>query len=85
MPSTINLSLTDELKEFIQKNAGDGTVYSTPSDYVRDLIRHEMDRKEASEARSKILKGYQDAASGKLTPYTGDIKAELHVFKSRKE
>ncbi len=85
MSSTINLSLTDELKDFVQKNAGDGTVYSTPSDYVRDLIRHEMDRKQASEVRNKILKGYHDASAGKLNPYTGDLKTGLKAFKSTKE
>lgn len=82
MPSTINLSLTDELKEFIQNNSGDGTLHSTPSDFVRDLIRHEMDRKEAELARSNILKGYQDAIKGKLNTYKGDLKSGLEKYKA---
>jgi len=36
MPSTLNLSLTDELRAFIDANCGDGTTYATPSEFVRD-------------------------------------------------
>tara|TARA_R110002124_G_scaffold79587_1_gene211490 strand:- start:2076 stop:2333 length:258 start_codon:yes stop_codon:yes gene_type:complete len=85
MASTINLSLTDELKNFVQKNSGDGSLHSTPSDYVRDLIRHEMDRKESADARQKILRGYQDAIDGKLIPYNGDLKTELRAFRSKEK
>lgn len=85
MSSTINLSLTDELKEFIQKNSGDGTLHSTPSDFVRDLLRHEMDRKEAEIARNNILKGYQDAIKGKVNSYDGDLQVGLAKFRASKK
>jgi len=39
MASSLNLSLTDELREFINSRTGDAGVYSTPSEYLRDLIR----------------------------------------------
>ncbi len=32
MPSSLNLSLTDELREFVDQNCGDGTMYATPSE-----------------------------------------------------
>lgn len=39
MPSTLNVSLPDELYNFV-KAQSDGTgLYSTPSEFVRDVIR----------------------------------------------
>ena len=41
MPSTLNLSLTDELRAFIDANCGDGTLYATPSEFVRDVLEEQ--------------------------------------------
>jgi antitoxin ParD1/3/4 len=43
MASNLNLSLTDELRKFINSRTGDAGVYSTPSEYLRDLIRRDME------------------------------------------
>ena len=43
MASSLNLSLTDELRGFINSRTGDAGVYSTPSEYLRDLIRRDME------------------------------------------
>ena len=39
MPIPFNLSLTDELRAFVDQNSGDGTLYATPSEFVRDVLR----------------------------------------------
>ena len=44
MSSSINLSLTDELRAFVDANSGDGTLYATPSEFVRDLLRQQKVR-----------------------------------------
>jgi antitoxin ParD1/3/4 len=62
---TLNLSLTDKLRSFIDRNCGDGTVYATPSEFVRDVLREKMDRMEAAQLRDAILEGYQDALAGR--------------------
>lgn len=74
---SINVPLTDEMKRFVSEQAGDGTMYSTPSEYVRDLIRHDQERKEAEELRRSILEGYQDIAEGRLTVFTGDLRKDI--------
>lgn len=76
MSSTLNLSLTDELRSFIDENCGDGTFYATPSEFVRDLLRHKKAQQEAEVLREGLLEGYQDAISGRLHKYEGSI-AEL--------
>lgn len=74
---TLNLALTEELRRFVQSQAGENTLYSTPSEYVRDLIRHEKERKEAADFRNAILEGYMDAIHGRTIEFSGDLRADL--------
>ena len=74
---SLNIALTDEMKKFITSQSGSGTLYATPSEYVRDLIRHERDRLEAANLRSGILEGYQDAIHGRTHSFSGDLMADL--------
>lgn len=39
MSSTLNLSLTDELRAFVDQNSRDGTPYATPREFLSDLFR----------------------------------------------
>ena len=57
MASSLNLSLTDELREFINSRTGDAGVYSTPSEYLRDLIRRDM---ESQGVVTHVLDGLDD-------------------------
>lgn len=77
MSSSLNLSLTDELRAFVDRNSGDGTLYATPSEYVRDLLRQHKSRQEAAAARDAIVEGYQDAIDGRTHEFDGDLKKLL--------
>lgn len=81
MSSSINLSLTDELRAFVDDNSGDGTLYATPSEFVRDLLRQQKQRQEASLARDAILDGYQDGIAGRTHAFKGDLKSLLKKVK----
>lgn len=75
MSTSINLSLTDELRAFVDANSGDGTLYATPSEFVRDLLRQQKSRQEAAAARDAILEGYHDAVGGRTHAYKGDLRS----------
>lgn len=77
MSSTINLSLTDELRLFIDRNCGDQGLYSTPSEFVRDLLREKKMRQEAAALREGVLEGYRDQIEGRVIEYSGDLRATL--------
>jgi len=81
---TINIALTDEMKQFINSQSGNGTLYATPSEYVRDLIRHEYDRLEAAKLRAAILEGYQDVVHGRVHEFSGDLKKDMDSHIKRK-
>ena len=73
MPNSLNLSLTDELRAFIDQNCGDGTLYATPSEFVRDILRRHKAQQEAAQARGAIVEGYQDAIAGRVVEYRGSL------------
>lgn len=84
MARSINLSLTDELRAFLDANSGEGTLFSTPSEFVRALIREKKERLEASELRKAVLQGYDDVLQGRTREYTGDLRAMLEQFRAER-
>ncbi len=78
MASTLNLSLTDELRAFIDQSCGDGTLYATPSEFVRDLLRQKKLQTEAAKVRDAIIEGYQDAIEGRTVPFEGKLRRLLN-------
>ena len=83
MARSINLSLTDELRSFLDENSGDGTLFSTPSEFVRALIREKKERLDAAALREAVLEGYADVQSGRTRAYTGDLRAMLEDHRAR--
>lgn len=61
MSSTLNLQLTTELRRYIDLRASDNDVYSTPSEYIRDLVRRDM---EDWAVASSVAQGLKEVASG---------------------
>ena len=62
--ATMNISLTDPLKQFVDEEVREGGFSST-SDYVRDLIRQRQRAKAEEFLRQLIAEGM---ASGPATP-----------------
>ena len=77
MAHSLNVTLTDELREFIDSNCGDGTLYVTPAEFVCDLIRQRKLQVEASQVKTAILEGYSDAIGGRVIPFRGDLRSLL--------
>jgi antitoxin ParD1/3/4 len=75
MAHSLNLSLTDELRAFVDRNSGDGTLYATPSEFVRDMIRRYKLQQDAAEVRAAIIDGYQDAIAGRTVAFEGDLRS----------
>ena len=82
---TMNISLPDQLKEFVDVQVGSGR-YSSVSEYVRDLIRDDEKRKAQEKLETLLMSGIQ---SGEPTDMTrqdwNDIRAAaLKQFEARK-
>ncbi|MFG0246601.1 MAG: type II toxin-antitoxin system ParD family antitoxin [Phycisphaerales bacterium JB052] len=81
---TFNLSLTDELTAFIDRQTGPGTTWSTRSEYLRGLIREKMERSEAATMRERIIEGFADASADRVVEYEGDLKSLMNDARSDK-
>lgn len=75
MASTINIQLTDQLRRFVDSRTSDYDVYSTPSEYLRDLIRRDMATHRGSE-EVHIAELLMDARNSPATPYRRDFFAQ---------
>ncbi len=64
MASSMNLSLTDELRDFVDSRTGNAGVYATASEYLRDLIRHDM---ETQSIVTHVAGGLDDLAHGRFS------------------
>lgn len=65
MPSSLNVSLTDELRRYVDSRASDADLYATPSEYIRDLIRRDM--QDWAIVKS-VARGLREAAGGDHAP-----------------
>jgi len=82
---TMNISLPDQLKEFVDVQVGSGR-YSSVSEYVRDLIRDDEKRKAQEKLEALLMEGIQSGAPSEMTKQDWkDIRTEaLKQFEARK-
>jgi len=75
---TMNISLTDDLKSFVDARI-QARGYSSTSEYMRDLVRRDEER--ASEERFKALleEGMQSESAGDWEDLRKDFLAESGV------
>jgi len=85
MSKTLNVSLTDELRSFVDSNCGDRGLYATPSEFLRELLREKKDRQEAAALRDGVLAGYRDLKSGQTLEFTGDLSALLKTARAKEK
>lgn len=83
MASSINLSLTDELRAFIDSQSGEGTSYATPSEFLRDVLREKKRRLEAAALRDAVIEGYRDLKEGRFVEFEGSLQSVIAEAKRR--
>lgn len=73
--STMNISLPDELKLFVDQQVG-SRGYTSSSEYVRELIRREQDREKL---RGMLLEGLQSGPAREidLAAYGAELRARI--------
>jgi antitoxin ParD1/3/4 len=68
MSSSLNVQLTDALRKYVDERASDKDIYATPSEYIRDLIRQDMQDRAVA---LNILEGLDDLKHGRF--FSGSI------------
>lgn len=67
MASSLNVQLTKELRRHVDRRASDNDVYATPSEYIRDLVRRDM---EDWAIVSGIAEGLKEVRKGQFVKET---------------
>lgn len=80
--ATMNVSLPEQMKAWVERQS-EGGLYGNASDYIRDLIRKDQERREAVAAlQAAITEGM---ASGEPQPFDPDAfklrMRERHVVR----
>lgn len=83
--STITISLPEDLKQFAIKRSRTAH-YGTPSDYIRGLIREDLNRLEEERLETELMKGLKSGKGIQMTPDAWQrLKAEASKrIKSRR-
>lgn len=71
--TTMNVSLPDELKTFVDTQVNSGG-YGSTSEYIRDLIRRAQDR---DRLRSALLEGAASPAAATADDYLETLRARI--------
>ena len=85
LSTRINARLSGALAAFVARMAGGDGLYETPSEYIRDLIRRDMERREGRSERDSILTGYRDLAADRMFASTGDFKKDMKILAHKEE
>jgi antitoxin ParD1/3/4 len=74
---TMNISLPDPMKEFVEELVAKGD-YSSSSEYVRALIREDRKRRERERLEALLLEGLESGDPVEVTPeFWQELRAEL--------
>ena len=64
MSSSLNVHLNDALRKYVDERASDKDIYATPSEYLRDLNRQDMQDRAVA---LNILEGLGDLRHGRFS------------------
>lgn len=79
----INARLPKPLAMHVDRMATANGPYETPSEYIRHLIRMDMENSDSNYLREAILDGYRDIASGQYFKSSGNFKEDMAHFKAQ--
>jgi len=65
--TNMSISLPDQMKESIQEVTKKGS-YSTPSEYIRDLVREDLKRRDQEKLEQMLLEGLDSGTPIAMTP-----------------
>ena len=74
--TSLNVSLPEGLKAFVKERVAEGR-YSTPSDYVRELIRSDQKRQAKERLDQLLLEGLETPAEEVSPEYLEELRRDV--------
>src|SRR5215217_7321507 len=82
--TSLHVSLPEDLKEFVRQEVAEGG-YSTPSDFVRTVLREWRAQKARREIDATLLESFETPAEEVTPEYLASMRREATALISRKE
>ena len=82
MSERVNARLSKPLADHVNRMVGSEGLFETPSEYVRSLIRRDMES-DTSQIYAAITEGFEDIKEGRYLKSTGDWKKDKEIFKQK--
>jgi antitoxin ParD1/3/4 len=74
--NTMNVALPETMKEFVRQQIAEGG-YSTASEYVRELIRADQQRKASQRLDTLLLEGIESGSARLTKKDMRDIRSQV--------
>jgi antitoxin ParD1/3/4 len=81
--TSLNVSLPEGLKAFVKDRVAEGR-YSTPSDYVRELIRSDQKRQAKERLDQLLLEGLETPAEEVSPEYLEQLRRDVREVIAQK-
>jgi len=76
--ASLNISLPQSLKDYVEDQVQNGG-YSTPSEYVRDLLRQDQNRRAGQKLEALLLEGLNSGEPIEISPEYWESKRKQLV------
>lgn len=79
MSNRINARLPEPLALHVSRIVGPKGFFETPSEYIRELIRRDMES-DAYKIYHEVIQGWQDIAKGRYFEGSGDFRKDMETL-----
>ena len=76
--TSLNISLPQALEDYVEDQVGQGG-FSTPSEYLRSLVREDQRRKTEHRLEALLLEGVESGAPIEITPEHWERKRQTLI------
>jgi antitoxin ParD1/3/4 len=80
--TSLNISLPQPLKDFVEERVKDGG-YSTPSEYVRELLREDQKRRAEEKLEALLLESLNSGERIAISPEYWEKKRQQLIERNR--
>jgi antitoxin ParD1/3/4 len=80
----INITVPDQMRQFVEERIGEGE-FNTPSEYVRELIRTDQQRRAEHKLEAMLLRGQESPATEWTRKDAESIKEAVRVRLAAKQ
>ncbi len=81
----INVRIKGPMAAYVEQNIGPQGLYENQSEYIRDLIRHEMENSTLNEMTEVMRESNADILTGHVFKSTGNYYEDKKIFAEKEK